>query len=147
MNIGQIIYNRRKELGLTMEQIGEFVGVGKSTVKKWESGAIANLKRDKIAKLSEILQLNPVVFISADFKEPDDTVTYALFHGNEKITEEMQAEIDNYINYKRNSLLHEESRPSPNDTIDKNLISHLSQLTSEEQRRVDDFVQGILASR
>lgn len=32
------IEQRRKELKLTLEQIGNFVGVSKSTVKKWESG-------------------------------------------------------------------------------------------------------------
>ena len=30
-------------------------GVGKSTVRKWETGAIANMRRDKIAKLASAL--------------------------------------------------------------------------------------------
>ncbi|MGH2114882.1 helix-turn-helix domain-containing protein [Aerococcus urinaeequi] len=29
---------RRKELGITLEQLGDIVGVGKSTVSKWEQG-------------------------------------------------------------------------------------------------------------
>lgn len=69
MDIGSIIYNRRKELKLTLEEVGNYVGVGKSTVKKWESGFIANIKRDKIAKLAEILQLNPVTFILGEEME------------------------------------------------------------------------------
>ena len=69
MNIGIIIYNRRKELKLTLEQIGDYVGVGKSTVKKWESGYIANIKRDKIAKLAEILQLNPLTLIDGNIDD------------------------------------------------------------------------------
>jgi transcriptional regulator with XRE-family HTH domain len=48
--IGQLIYNRRKELGLTMEEVGKAVGVSKSTVKKWENGLISNMRRDKIEK-------------------------------------------------------------------------------------------------
>ena len=36
MNIGEIIRTRRQELGLTLENIGDYVGVGKSTVRKWE---------------------------------------------------------------------------------------------------------------
>jgi len=42
------IKSRRKELGITLEQIGDIVGVGKSTVRKWERGMIENMQRDKI---------------------------------------------------------------------------------------------------
>ena len=66
MNIGEIIYNRRKELNLTLEQVGDVVGVSKSTVKKWETGYIANIKRDKIAKLAEVLEISPVTLISGE---------------------------------------------------------------------------------
>lgn len=59
--IGKIIHDRRIELELTLEEVGDFVGVGKSTVRKWETGAIENMKRDKIARLSEILKLSPSV--------------------------------------------------------------------------------------
>ena len=64
--IGEKMYNKRKELGLTLEEVGKAVGVGKSTVRKWEKGMIKNMGRDKIAALSKILQMNPVEFIPAD---------------------------------------------------------------------------------
>lgn len=63
MDIGKKISERRKELGLTLEQVGTYVGVGKSTVKKWETGYIANMKRDKIALLAKVLKMNPTEFI------------------------------------------------------------------------------------
>lgn len=66
MEIGNLIYNRRKELGLTLEQIGDYVGVSKSTVKKWESGYISNMRRDKIALLAKILQIPPTDLINAE---------------------------------------------------------------------------------
>ncbi len=59
MNIGELIYNKRKELHLTLEEVGKAVGVSKSTVKKWETGYISNMKRDKIALLANVLQINP----------------------------------------------------------------------------------------
>ena len=65
-DIGKIIEKRRKELNLTLEQVGNFVGVGKSTVKKWESGSIENMKRDKIALLSKILQIAPTILINGE---------------------------------------------------------------------------------
>lgn len=49
----------RKELNLTLEQVGNEVGVGKSTVRKWENGDIANMRRDKIAKLASALHTTP----------------------------------------------------------------------------------------
>lgn len=58
--IGILIYNRRKELGLTLEEVGNAVGVSKSTVKKWEDGFISNMRRDKIEKLAKILRISPV---------------------------------------------------------------------------------------
>lgn len=70
MTIGEMISARRKELGLTLEEVGKAVGVGKSTVKKWESGYIANMKRDKIAALSEILKISPTEFINSQPAEP-----------------------------------------------------------------------------
>lgn len=59
-DVGLLIYNRRKELGLTLEEVGNAVGVGKSTVKKWENGDIANMRRDRIEKLSKVLKISPV---------------------------------------------------------------------------------------
>ena len=45
--------------GMTLEQVSNIVGVGKSTVRKWETGMIANMKRDKIALLAKALSTTP----------------------------------------------------------------------------------------
>ena len=45
--------------GLTLEQIAQQVGVGRSTVRKWETGQIENMRRDKIAKLAAALHTTP----------------------------------------------------------------------------------------
>lgn len=58
MDIGKMINQRRTELKLTLEQVGQAVGVGKSTVKKWEDGYISNMRRDKIALLAKVLKMN-----------------------------------------------------------------------------------------
>ena len=51
-NIGKLIKHKRLEKGLTLETVANKVGVGKSTVSKWERGAIKNMKKDKIDALS-----------------------------------------------------------------------------------------------
>ena len=64
MNIPELIKNRRQELGLTLEQVGEACGVGKSTVRKWETGYIKNMKIDKIKQLASVLHLDPVDLVA-----------------------------------------------------------------------------------
>ena len=59
MEMNQKIKELRLMRGMTLEQVGDLVGVGKSTVKKWESGQIANMRRDKIAKLAYALGTTP----------------------------------------------------------------------------------------
>lgn len=63
MTIGEIIYNQRRKLGYTLEDVGKAVGVTKGTVLRWENGAIHNMKRDKIESLARFLQLDPSIFI------------------------------------------------------------------------------------
>ena len=79
------IEKRRKELNLTLEQIGDYVGVSKSTVKKWESGFIDNMKRDKIALLAEILKVSPLEIIGI---ETSSNKTYEKDEFNLTIHEE-----------------------------------------------------------
>lgn len=59
MDMGDRIKNLREENRMTLEEVGRIVGVGKSTVRKWETGEIANMRRDKIAKLAEALHTTP----------------------------------------------------------------------------------------
>ena len=57
--MAQRIKTLRQEKGLTLEQVAEVVGVGRSTVRKWETGMIANMRRDKIADLAKALGTTP----------------------------------------------------------------------------------------
>jgi repressor LexA len=63
------IYSKRKELGLSLEEVGKRVGVSKSTVKKWESGFIENMKRDKVALLAEVLHVSPLDILGIEYSE------------------------------------------------------------------------------
>lgn len=69
MEMGQKIYNLRIQKGLTLEELGNMVGVGKSTVRKWENGMIANMKRDKILKVSEALDTTPAYLMGWEEEE------------------------------------------------------------------------------
>jgi repressor LexA len=58
-SMAQRIKGLRQSRGLTLEQVADVVGVGKSTVRKWETGMIANMRRDKIASLAKALGTTP----------------------------------------------------------------------------------------
>lgn len=53
------IRDLRAKHSLTLEQVAQQVGVGRSTVRKWETGLIANMRRDKIEKLARALHTTP----------------------------------------------------------------------------------------
>lgn len=96
-DVGKKMFNRRKELGLTLEEVGKEVGVGKSTVRKWENGMIKNMGRDKIAALSRVLQMNPVDFVPM----PDD---------NRSVSEDDQERLEALHQNPRLRLLFDRSR-------------------------------------
>ena len=62
-NINDIIKKRRIELNLTMCQVAKIVGVSECTISRWESGDIANMKRDKISLLAKALKISPGVIM------------------------------------------------------------------------------------
>jgi transcriptional regulator with XRE-family HTH domain len=63
----------RQDKGLTLEQVANVVGVGKSTVRKWETGMIANMKRDKIASLAKALGTTPAYLMGWKEEAPSPT--------------------------------------------------------------------------
>lgn len=60
---------RRQELGLTMKQVADAVGVSEATVSRWESGEIANMRRSRIVKLASILNLSPLDLMNWEGEE------------------------------------------------------------------------------
>ena len=70
MNIGDKIRILRLERGYTLEELGNMVGVGKSTVRKWETGYIKDMRRDKIGKLAAALGVTPDYFLIDNAEPP-----------------------------------------------------------------------------
>lgn len=66
MTIGERIKYLREKHEMTLEQVGALVGVGKSTVRKWETGDIANMRRDKIEKLANAFHVSPLYILGID---------------------------------------------------------------------------------
>lgn len=58
MNIGETMHKRRKELGMTLEEVGKIVGVGKSTVRKWETGMIKDMGVSRLEPIAKALKMS-----------------------------------------------------------------------------------------
>lgn len=70
---------------MTLEQVADIVGVGKSTVRKWETGMIANMKRDKIALLAKALSTTPAYLMGWDEDVPAETTVIQVTEAEQKL--------------------------------------------------------------
>ncbi len=74
MNMSERLKNRRKELNLTMFEVAQKVGVSEATVSRWESGNIANMRRDKIEKIADALNVSPGYLMGWEEINPSNVV-------------------------------------------------------------------------
>lgn len=54
---------RRKELGLTMHEVADSVGVSEATISRYESGNIQNMRQNRIAKYAQVLRVPASAFV------------------------------------------------------------------------------------
>lgn len=73
--VGELIKTRREELNITQKKLAGLLGVTHSTVSRWESGYIKEIKRGQIYLLSKYLYI------------PIDTI---LGLSNETSTEDLE---------------------------------------------------------
>lgn len=66
MTHGEIIRDRRKQLRMTQDDVARAVGTTKATVSRWESGDILKIGMDMAARLSDVLGLDPGLFLWMD---------------------------------------------------------------------------------
>ena len=95
-----LLKTKRLEKRLTLEQVGEIVGVGKSTVRKWENGMIENMGRDKIVALSKALDISPLDILGID-KPQESTTKQILDSVFSKLEEPRQ---DKVVAYAKSEL-------------------------------------------
>ena len=88
MDFKDTIRARRKELGLTLEEVGQIVGVSKTTIQRWESGEIKNQRRDKIVKLDQALQTTPAQLMG--WAETDTDLSSSLPQSNPNVNGQLE---------------------------------------------------------
>lgn len=77
MSVSEIIKTRRLSLGLSMKDLADKIGVSEATISRWESGDIENMRRDKIASLSEVLSVSPYILLGIEPASEPPTVEFA----------------------------------------------------------------------
>lgn len=122
MEMGEKIYNLRKEKGLTLEELGNLVGVGKSTVRKWEKGMIANMKRDKISKLASALNVSPAYLMGWELDDGDI--------GNAFVSDCLEDEVDKMDSF---------------SSIEKEHFKNYIRLLEINRKKVDNYTKNLLA--
>ena len=66
MAMSDRIKSKRKEVGLTQEELAQKLGLQKSAIAKYENGRVKNIKRSTIAKMSEIFDCSPTYLMDLD---------------------------------------------------------------------------------
>lgn len=110
--MGNYLAERRKALGITQKEIAELVDVSEATVSRWESGEIANMRRDRIAAYAKALKVTPNFIMTGNdesLESPLSKIKAALQQEDGKVAEIMelfvnlpadkQQEALNYLRY------------------------------------------------
>lgn len=66
--IGILLRQSRERLMKTQKDIADEVKVSEGTISRWESGHIDNMRRDKIASLSNALKLSPLDILGVEIE-------------------------------------------------------------------------------
>lgn len=71
-NLSSVLKRKRKELGLTLAQVADMMGVSEATVQRWESGNIKSVRYDKINKLAQVLKVEPSEIMGWNTSKQED---------------------------------------------------------------------------
>ena len=116
MTTSILIKEQREKLNLTLKEIATFVGVSEGTVSRWESGEIKNMKRNKIAKLSQILQISPLELTGISTNE----------------------EIEEFTNHEKRVIRAYRNKPEMQPAVDKLLgVENTDALTEDMKNTAD----------
>ncbi len=81
MKVGERIKKLRKEHKLTLVELGELIGLTKSTVSKYENDEI-NIPSDKLEKIARVLNTSPQYLLG--FDEDVEIVDMSILNEKQK---------------------------------------------------------------
>ena len=111
------------ESGLTYSQLESKTGISKSALQRYATGMTKKIPVDTIVAIAQVLNVSAAWIMGWSEEDnksnvnfspaTDDDIKFALFGGEEEITDEMYDEVKNFAEYVKHTgtCL---SRPSPN---------------------------------
>lgn len=116
-----------------MLELSKKVGVSEATISRWESGDIANMKRDKIVLLAKALNVTPSFIMEWDEPEHqnyfNNNQTDKIFNTYNKLNELGKQKADDYINDLADNPKYTVQEPTPlrlhtkQDTVPQKFIN------------------------
>lgn len=74
MKVNEIIKKRRKELGLTLKDVAQELGVSESLISRYESNDVKNMGIDKITPLAKVLKCSPAYLMGWTEEKPQSKI-------------------------------------------------------------------------
>lgn len=74
MKVNEIIKKRRKELGLTLREVAEKLGVSESLISRYESNDVKNMGIDKLIPLAKVLNTTPAFLMGWEDKKEKENI-------------------------------------------------------------------------
>lgn len=106
MNIGEKIKEARLEKGLTLQELGEKVGLSQATLSKYETGDIKNIPNTRLKQLSKALDVKISYFLE-EKKDKNSLIIEKLTELTEKgiLNWQSPTNPNNYFNLDLNELI------------------------------------------
>lgn len=89
------IKKRRQELGLSYQDLADKTGLSKSTLQRYETGAISNIPLSKLNVLAKALQTTPTYIMGMDI---DNQPQYDCYTNLKNLSPENQEKVKEYMN-------------------------------------------------
>lgn len=137
MEIGELIYSKRTEKGLTMKKLAELMGVSEGTISRWESGDIENIKRKKIEKLSKVLGIS--IYELMGWPDPDEIdISKEVSKNLEKALKDLEKRSPRGLSARSKTY------SIVLDPRLKEVIDRIEQLPPEDQERMLNMIESII---
>ena len=128
MSIGRRIKQRRKELGISADKLGEILGKDRSTIFRYEKGDIENLPLDILQPIATALRTTPAYLMG--WNDKTNTPEKSKLSEGEKMWLELYHKLSNET---REMLI--------------TSLNELDALTPEQQQLALDLIRVALKNR
>lgn len=136
--ICEIMKQRREDLGLTLDDVAQQVGVNQSTVSRWESGQIEEMKRGKVEKLADALKLSPAMLMGWDDYLKLNSEQVELILNYNKMTDSLKARLLAYSQMLIDTL---SEKISDKALENINIAQKFSDDTAEQLRKTYEAIE------